>query len=185
MQTTHKFYFKGPAVTLGRFGDVKEGDVLTLTPHEAGHISEDDRFEPYDEKKHGKKSEAKPIELPKGFDKMSAAEKAKTLKELGLPENFCKLNEEHQAEAIAAASKLQNTEADRKDIVEQRNHEAEIEVIRQMKIEELRELVKKLRGEGKTVDCPEGANSKVLRKAIMNTLFGANAGGAEEGDDKE
>jgi DNA mismatch repair ATPase MutL len=185
MQTTHKFYFKGPAVNLGRFGDVKEGDVLTLTPHEAVHIAEDKRFEAYDEKKHAKKKEVKTIELPKGFDKMKADEKAKVLKDLGLPENFEKLNDDARAEAIAAASKLQNNESDRKDIVEQRNRESEIEVIRQMKVEELRELVKKLRDEGKTVDCPEGAKANVLRKAIMNTLFGENSAPDAIGDDKE
>lgn len=184
MQTTQKFYFKGPGVNLGRFGEVKEGDVLTLTPHEASHVEGDKRFEAYDEKKHGKKKESTTIELPKGFDKMSAAEKAKVLKELGLPENFCKLNEEHQAEAIASASKAQNNEDDRKDIVDQRNRESEIEVIRQMKVEELRELVKKLRDEGKTVDCPENAKSNVLRKAIMATMFGDNAP-VIESDDKE
>lgn len=182
--TTQKFYFKGPAVNLGRFGHVKEGDILTLTPHEAGHIADDKRFEEYDEKKHAKKKEVKTIELPKGFDKMKADEKAKVLKDLGLPENFEKLNDDARAEAVAAASKTQNNEADRVDQLNQRNKEAEIEVIRQMTVDELRELTKKLRGEGKTVDAPDNAKTKVLRRAIINTLFGENSAPEETGSEE-
>ena len=169
-----KYIFTGPETNLGRFGTVRKGDTLNLTPHEERHIDGDKRFELFEEAKHGQKAAAKKtIQLPKDFDKMKPDKRAETLKALGLPDNFEKLSE---AEQSAALGKSDSDETARQEQIEQRNMETKIEEIRQLTLEQLRDLVKTLRQDGKVIDIKEdSAEAKNIRRAIIGVLFGDNS----------
>lgn len=150
-----KFIYKGPDVSLGRFGNVRKGDVLEMTDHEINHIRRDPsdkRFEPF---KEGKAPEPPGIKLPEGFDKMPKEEQDKI------------------------RAKLEREEQARRDSVEQANSKTEQEQLEQMTKEQLLGLVDKLRKEGKTIDVKADAPKRAIRKAIKLALYGDSRGDDE------
>lgn len=73
-----KFLFDSVDTNLGRFGHVKKGDVLELTPHEAQSIKGDKRFKPFDEAKGKAHKPGQFVEITAAMtsDQKAAAEKA-------------------------------------------------------------------------------------------------------------
>ena len=119
----NKYTYKGPDVNLGRFGAVRNGDVLTLTDLEADTIARDSRFEPIREGEKGKKaSNIVPITGQMTPPERAAAEAAnkeerERLEELAKANNaatveITELREKTWAQLVEVAEKMNAGGAD-------------------------------------------------------------------------
>lgn len=143
-----RYIFKGPSVTLGRFGDVKIGDTLELTTREESYIRDDKRFVPFTD-----------------------AQAKSTKPKLNLPANFDKLTE---AEQKAATEQARAEEDARQEILRNANARTADENFQQMNMDELRGFAERLRAEGKTVTFRDsrGDTKSELIRAILVAQYG-------------
>lgn len=164
-----KYKYEGPKVNMGRFGEIKHGDVLDLTSREEDHVQGDKRFKKHVEGEKPKK-ESK-FGLPDNFEKLNPEQKAETLKAMGLPENFELLSD---ADRKIHLDRAEKAESDRRAMLEEQNRKTRIEEIRQMTKAALLDTARKLKAEGKEIDFKDADEPKALRRKIVDAMFGSN-----------
>jgi hypothetical protein len=139
----NKYEYTGPAVILGRFGEVKKGDVLALSPREEAYIVAHDH------------PHLKPVDAKRSTRPAGPAVK------IGIPPNIDTLPPEKQAEIRAAVEEQRRQE----QLAKANNQTANIELSEQTR-EMLEDTVVSMRAEGIEVKVAKGAGKPALIAAI-------------------
>lgn len=164
-----RYIWNGPETNLSRFGVVKKGDPVVLSPKEEAYILEHghDHLEAFDPKKHGAPVPAKNIVFkPDPKD---------------LPEDFEAMTEAEQNEVLNA---LEQKEISRKAELAKANEHSGRMALSEMTKAQLQDEVARLRAEGKTVEVQKDASKAALVAAIRQALGQDGRGtGVEETDE--
>lgn len=155
------YRYKGPDVNLGRFGQVRSGDVLVLTDHEADTVAKD---------------------RDKRFEAVREGEKPKP------GGSFVPITDKMTADERAAAEARNKAEKDRIDDLQKANNAAQVEIVelREKTWAQLVEIAEKMNAAGGQPQIPTG--KKVTKSELVRQILrarGLDAGTAAEQEEDE